>query len=505
MSDILSLINEYRVIVGAILSFMALVIALNIWWDEVKLFVLNLWYKTPLMGKTARLSKDLHIDDNKFGDAIWFSAERQLCEDYFNHFSKVAKDADHYDKCATYLRKVDETGRNNLHFIGWVLIAAMVFVEAMGFSYVLSGFTVPGASENVQQIGALGIAFLVSVLLVGFTHFSGHELHYNSLIKKVKSKWRKSGSDEALDADNSVSLDENADEDQPQWKQMLNRLPHNAQVTPTYKITILASILIAVVAIGATYVRGKVLEQEAAEVHVSANMPQQVDADPYADIALPGALQEVQDEADTAAKNEALDAYKSGGWAAFVVLAFIFIFIQILGIVIGYKTGFAGKEASVARKDLGKFKTKREFVNHYARKKQLVSRQAQKNLTSLQQKLAARAASVGTEKQLIDFSKHTEGRSFLRYAEIAMKDERDTDKRVSDEEVGLVDGSVLVKSKLKSDASESKEQFDARIVKEEKARLLEEITREKTESEQEVRDRIRKELIAEMKLERELV
>lgn len=34
--------------------------------------------------------------------------------------------------------------------LSWVLTIALVFVEAMGFSYVLAGHTLPGASENMQ-------------------------------------------------------------------------------------------------------------------------------------------------------------------------------------------------------------------------------------------------------------------------------------------------------------------------------------------------------------------
>ena len=41
--------------------------------------------------------------------------------------------------------------------------------KALGFSYVLAGYTI--ASESLQQIGALAIAFVVSIILIGFTHF----------------------------------------------------------------------------------------------------------------------------------------------------------------------------------------------------------------------------------------------------------------------------------------------------------------------------------------------
>lgn len=166
MDSLISVINEYRVVVGAIVLTLVLVGSLNIWWEKVTLFLLNFYYRVPVVGKLSKLSRDYVSTDKNLENSsqTWFSSEKTLCMDYFNHYQLADKDGDHFEKCSKYLQKVDETGRNDLHFLGWVLIAAMVFVEAMGFSYVLSGFTIPGASEDLQQTGAVGIAFLVSVL-----------------------------------------------------------------------------------------------------------------------------------------------------------------------------------------------------------------------------------------------------------------------------------------------------------------------------------------------------
>lgn len=51
----------------------------------------------------------------------------------------------------------------------WIVIFLLVVAKALGFSYVLAGYTI--ASESLQQIGALAIAFVIFIILIGFTHF----------------------------------------------------------------------------------------------------------------------------------------------------------------------------------------------------------------------------------------------------------------------------------------------------------------------------------------------
>jgi hypothetical protein len=63
----------------------------------------------------------------------------------------------------------------------------------MAFSYVLAGYTLPRASENMQQMGAYGIAFLISVILVAFTHFAGAELCKSDKSKIAPQEWIETG------------------------------------------------------------------------------------------------------------------------------------------------------------------------------------------------------------------------------------------------------------------------------------------------------------------------
>ena len=294
-----------------------------------------------------------------------------------------------------------------------------------------------------------------------------------------------------LISDNRITFENDLDDEQPQWRQMLNRLPHNADVTPKHTITIGAILLIIIVAVGATYVRGKALEQESAEAHIQGDGIVSTYQDPYSN-NLP---QELLDQAQASTKDAEIaaeDAYKSAGWATFIVLAVIFVFIQLLGILIGYKTGFAGKESSKARKDMSNFKTKREFEAFHQRKKQAIARAAQKNLTALQQKLSKKVSETATDKDIVALIKSVSNRNFLAYAEIQHSRENESNKRDKVRKAEDSIASETPQTSLERSApgvQESAEDMEARIRREIQEKLQAERSTQ-TETPEEMMKRI---------------
>lgn len=415
MDSILSAINEYRIILGAIVLTLVAVLLVRKYWQEVSFFVLRIRMNLPLIGKINRLAKQPGRDESG-----WFHAEKDLCGQFRPYFTDVDKGPKFYDNCKSYLRKVGELGRKKLGFFGWAAICIMVFIEAMGFSYVLAGFTIPGASESLQQQGAIGIALLISGLLVALTHTTGHELHKNVLIKKVRAWWAQSDTQAVMEPNNRVSLeDDSADDDDPAWRSILSRVDTNALVKPSYKITISTAIFVVLVAIGATYVRGQVLDAEILQTH---DVPStEAAADPYAS-GLPPELIESQTQTDSKVGSQLEDANRKGGWATFIVLAVIFIFLQILGVLIGFKTGFGGKESETAYDFSHKFNNRDEFEAYHERKRNFVSQIAQRNLTKLQAKMVDTLSKTATNKGLLKTLEEGNGRTFLAYAR---KDNRD--------------------------------------------------------------------------------
>ena len=419
--DLADILQKYQSMTMFIVSMATLVIFLKVWWEEVRFYWLRVTSAMPVVGKIARLSKDIENIDN----SQWMHSEKTLCANFLPHYQSVNKDAAFYDKCTSYLNKAQETGRDNLHFLGWILIAAMVFVEAMGFSFVLAGYTIPGASEAMQQYGALGIAFLISCLLVFLTHETGAELHKNRLVGKIRA-WHDHG-DGRLIPQKGVTLENNeVDEDSAIYQQLLNRVDTNPNVTASHKITISTIVFVLLVAVGATYVRNSVMNVELTVEAVSPSESGGGDPyfDPYADpVSVEKELEKIANETNQQAQQEILDDTKGGALVTFIVLAVIFVFLQLMGVLIGFFKGFAGKESKSARAYIGKFKTRDEFARYYDRKRNVIAQIAQKHLVSLQQKMAKRAQTSSANGTLIQHIANHSNRSFLNYVDMeAVKD-----------------------------------------------------------------------------------
>lgn len=337
---------------------MVVVVAL---WDKVKWWWLNTWMSFPLIGRIATLASKGPGDETENG---WSQAEETLCKDY--ECFLPAKNQSDYKEKITYLTKAGDYGRTPMPTWIWVLTALLVFVEAMGFSYVLAGYTIPGASENLQQTGALGIAFIVSVLLVAFTHFAGHELYVTTQIKNAHRGWLgrkkkdKDGNQTAFRTHViNVEVAQSTDDSDSIPVQLANRVGEYG----SYKITGFTILLVLLVAAGATYVRGEVLEKTLHDEVTGKSSQMEVTslAGDGLDMSANGLENTSLPDADIAQNRAAKDKSvldgvgidRRGGWGTFIVLAFIFVFLQILGVIFGYKWGFAGQGSKIAYKAIG--------------------------------------------------------------------------------------------------------------------------------------------------------
>lgn len=422
MDSLLAAINEYRIVLGAIVLTLVAVFLVKKFWDQVSFYVLRVRMNMPLFGKLSRLSKQPGRDK-----AGWFNAEKDVCSEFQPYFEEVNKSSQFYDNCKNYLAKVDELGRKKLGILGWVVISVMVFIEAMGFSYVLSGFTIPGASEALKQQGAIGIALLISGLLVFLTHWCGAELHHNSLIKKVRIWWAQSDTSEQMKPNQKVTLEKDYfDDADPEWRNLLSRIKANANVKPSYFVTVVTIIAVLCIGSGATFVRIQVLNAELIGAHDSGQYEgasmngTSASSDPYA-IELPAELVASQAETDTTSDDQIMNANLKGGMTTFMVLAVVFVFLQIVGVLLGLKTGFAGKESADAHKFSGRFKNREEFTVYHERKRNVIAQIAQRNLTKLQSKMTEKLPQSTTDKSVLDTLGQGNNRTFLSYAQSERK------------------------------------------------------------------------------------
>lgn len=406
MQGLIDTLILYRVWVLAVISTIMLILLAIKFWDKIKFWWLCSWMSFPLIGGIAKLSKRTTKKDK------WYHSETVLCSKFYRYYISFDKDGKMYDNSVSYLNKIDEIGRKPLPIFMLVIIFALVILEALGFAYVLAGYTIPGASESLQQKGALAIAFIISIILVMLTHFSGDEMYKNSLAKKVheflEMERKETNGTLNVKTNPKVTLQEDyLDDNEPRCIQIANRLKHtNAEVTGTWYITIITVTLITLIAIGATYVRGQVLEKQLNQEisNVVTNVYESV----------PSELAEIQTEADNKALQEQQEADRKGGWATFIVLAVLFVFIQILGIIIGFKWGFAGKQSKEAYLYSRGFASRDEFESFYNLKKDRIASIANEKLSILQSKMSKSIYSSATSSDELDMIDE-KGRTFENY------------------------------------------------------------------------------------------
>lgn len=373
----------------SIVALLVAAAAIAATWEHVRWWWTNTWMSFPVIGKIARYSKNISLEG---GEGSWFKSEKALCSEY-KPFIRAMSEHDYHEK-SRYVVLAGDNGRNPMPAWLWPVIIAMVFVEAMGFSYVLAGFTIPGASENLQQAGAYGIAFLISIVLIFTTHYSGHQLYRNSRINQARQEWKETDRKNPLKTQ-TVSLrdPQDIDKNEKEYTRRINRI---GSTTASYGMTYATAAFIVVIAIGATYVRGQVLEKMLIEETVGKT-ELSVSADGLnmeAEIVLPAADQAQDQAAEQKAADETTSTQRAGGWGTFIVLAFIFVALQALGVFFGFNWGFAGQNSKEAYKALGsgKFATYQELLDFYESYIDV----AQSKLDDLHARLLERNAESGT-------------------------------------------------------------------------------------------------------------
>jgi hypothetical protein len=388
----------YPAAAWSIVSVMLALVTIAALWEKIKWWWHNTWYSFPLIGRIARMSGDGNMDSSNSG---WYKAERTLCRDY-KKFIRIQDEHDFNEKI-TYLTKAGDIGRSETPKWIWLLTIAMVFVEAMGFSYVLAGYTLPGASENLQQTGAYGIAFLISVILVAFTHFAGHELYKSGQIKNARREWVEDNRRHKITTGIvPLARPQTLDDDQPNYAQLANRVG----IHPGYVISIATLVFVLIIAGFATYVRGQVLEKQlqqevTGQLNQSASSQKTgldgLDMSATDSKNLPDADLNANREADDKAIRDEANIDRHGGWGTFIVLAFVFMFLQLLGVIFGYRWGFAGKNSVEAFRAIGKgrYATYADVREHYRE----IADVAQSKLENLQQKMMDRNSVGGTTGQ----------------------------------------------------------------------------------------------------------
>jgi flagellar basal body-associated protein FliL len=409
MDELKLFLAAYWQLITAFVTFMLFVLAVKVWWSEVKYFMMRLSWSLPVIGKIARQggkSQALEADG-------WYGIEKRVCGEFYLHYDSFEQNPDYYDKCDDYLNKVEESGRSEKGPFLWTLIIGLILLEAVGFAYVLAPFMAKNASSNEQTMLAWFVAFLLSIAAVFLTELTGKEWHKNSLLKKIRGWWEIESNQGHLTPDSNISIKTTyKDNDSPKFQQVLNRVSANTNVMPNYTATVVTLAYICFLAVGAYLVRSYTLDAENTEMVNQAVMYEQVAADdPMAlleqsaasddDIALPAELAKVNDAATEKAEDEATSARSSASRVTFIILSVIFVMIQVVGIYFGYAFSFAGKESIKARNYTKNFNSSEELNAWLTLKKDKIASQAEAYLQQLRAKMSRRPVISSNEQRAL--------------------------------------------------------------------------------------------------------
>lgn len=401
LQSIAEAISLYRYIFWPLVGLMALMIIVIRWWDQVSYFFLNLMSSLPLFGYITRLSRSHEPRRRGTGGLAWYPAEEAICAKYWQYYKTSNLDADFYLRCVNYLNKVDERGRKPTGIILWCVSIALVLLEAFIFALVLSPFIANNISANQAEFSAIVISVLIGVVLVPATHLMGSELHKNTLLKKIRywyAEARQSNNAQGLSKNYELSLETTRlDDNDPNYRQMLNRVTHNVQITPQYWATGIALALILFFAVGAYFVRAATIDAVDTQAVNGSPFSQQTAANSGSPFDLPAAAVEDNASADRQAAHEIADNRVFASKLTFIILSVIFVGVQLIGILIGLFRSFAGIESKTASKYIGNFSGSEEFATWHAMRRERVERDAQEKLTSLQNRLMMKRSNSQSE------------------------------------------------------------------------------------------------------------
>lgn len=311
---------------------LALVAALIVYARHHLSFALtDLSYTFPLIGKLHRFSKD-----HSRADDGWLNVENTLCRDYAQHMSALSQNQ--FDNNILYLKKTYDHGRRPMPPLAMALLAVLIILESLGFSFMLSTLMVTEGSENEHNLLTLAIVLVLAFILVWVTHAAGHQLYRTGLLRSCFREYQ-TQKDQAFSSQ-IVSLDENqrfVDANQPAHVQCANRVITKPGDRGTYWWVWLAVFLILAIAIGSTKLRIDTLHSAPADGGAFISDIFHVDNDPEAATPAP----QPENAATAAAREQA-------ALTGFAILAVIFMVTQFVGMSLGYWYGFAGKQGKSA-------------------------------------------------------------------------------------------------------------------------------------------------------------
>ncbi|MGE3613087.1 MAG: hypothetical protein AB7G20_06430 [Sulfurimonas sp.] len=289
-----------------------------------------------------------------------------------------------FEKAQNYINKAGDLERKTLPFRLLAILMFLLFIEASGFSYVFSQLMVNDASESMLHYAMIFGGFVVSIVLMFLTHYSGEELHRNSVLKSIDNEMASIDNeiifqDKNIYPRNKISLENTYSDDGaatvviPQFNRMHQKFFDwkKLQTVRKYYISGLTFLLILSIGIGAMFVRFYVFEQnidhyqnsivkETSSFDIKTELYEEQSKGEAkinsANTNVPSFFTEQSKLRDKYQRSSKIEAEKKASYITYAVMMMLFFGIQAVGLIVGSRYSFIGNESLKAYKILKSYK-----------------------------------------------------------------------------------------------------------------------------------------------------
>lgn len=306
---------------------------------------------------------DLVYDKTGLGLFVWLSLFGVLTLASVLYYAYKYKKVYHgnqelYKKSKNYLEKAEEFRRKPLPLGIFIVLVFMVIIEAIGFSYIFSQYILNDASNSDLRIAGVLGAILLAMILVPLTHVSGEAIYYNKKIDTLDSYFI--GRDDIkmseigyLGIDNTNEDDNKKDRAYSIFSRIEPEIKKGKFVRKKIILGI-TIIIIAAIAIGSYKVReSSYLTQEKMISDKFDNRNSKFNKEVG---GLPDFMVDAIKQNAVTQNRAILESKRNSNLTTYIVLMFMFIAIQVIGIFSGMNWGFVGKESKQAYLNIRNYK-----------------------------------------------------------------------------------------------------------------------------------------------------
>lgn len=374
MSALLAMILAHIWI--TVISGIALFAAIFLAWIKYTLYGKDFWVAFPVVGKMSGWRQDPiglgeHRPEVRPGATyvdrtLVVPAEKELYDYYVEVLGLEPIGANSFLNAREYLKISNQNGRKPMSMTLWGILGVLTVAEAVGTGLLLA----PLLSNDITPAFAMAtgtiIALVIAIIAVGITHGAGEDLFCNTLLSKVRNSYRHNGGFRKADGSKFGDFVQTVgpEDDQPKDADLEPAARLAARIgatdmssmSPKRMKLIFAIAFIVLFGAFTTGYRHYLFNKQNDAASSDTSIPADAGASAnfqsmFSDsgnTALPDAVSgAVKKSEQIAQKAIKADTSIANDWGI-LILALIYVFTQLMGLLTGYKYSFFHKDGEKA-------------------------------------------------------------------------------------------------------------------------------------------------------------